>query len=91
MQCLGTELGSRLQLLGGETGLHLVVALPSNVRDRELSLRAVQQGLWLWPLSTCYLGRGGRDGFVLGFGSVAADDIAAAVRRMKSVLLAAGV
>jgi GntR family transcriptional regulator/MocR family aminotransferase len=91
VECLGSEFGSRLHLIGGKTGLHLVAALPANKRDRELSMLAMEQRLWLWPLSHCYLGRGGRHGFILGFGSVATEDIAAAVHRLKGVLLAAGV
>src|SRR5262249_21797236 len=87
-ECLQAVFGSRLQVLDGETGVHLVVTLPpgSDAVDRDISARAAQQKLWLWPLSPAYLGKSPRQGFILGFGSVATDDIPEAVRRMNGVL-----
>jgi GntR family transcriptional regulator/MocR family aminotransferase len=67
--------------------------------DRELAERAAREKLWLMPLSTCYLGSpGGGDGmrepsgvaegFILGYGATAREEMDEAVRRLKSVLRA---
>lgn len=86
VEAIRSEFGSRLEIGGGEAGMHLVVTLPKGLRDREISERAVGQNLWLWPLSACYLGKASRQGFILGFGSTAAAEMPSAVRRLRNVL-----
>lgn len=86
VEAIGTEFGSLLEIGGGEAGMHLVVTLPHGMFDREISVRAAGQKLWLWPLSPCYLGKASRQGFILGFGSTKAAEIARAVRRLRNVL-----
>jgi GntR family transcriptional regulator / MocR family aminotransferase len=86
---LEAEFSDRMEIVGGEAGLHLVVKLPKGVRDRELSERAAKQKLWLWPLSPCYLEKNPQQGLILGFGSTAAREIPRAVRRLR-LLLPAG-
>jgi len=85
-QCLRNEFDSRLESVGTEAGVHLTVTLPPAIRDRPLSERAALQRLWLWPLSPCYMSEPSRQGFTLGFGSVATAEIPKAVRRMAAVL-----
>jgi GntR family transcriptional regulator/MocR family aminotransferase len=80
------EFGSRLDILGGEAGMHLAVTLPAGLNDREISARAAARNLWLWPLSPTYLGKAARQGFILGFGSTKAAEMPQAVRRMREVL-----
>jgi GntR family transcriptional regulator/MocR family aminotransferase len=86
VQCLHNEFGSRLELMGTEAGVHLTVTLPAEIRDRPLSERAALEKLWLWPLSPSYMSKASRQGFILGFGSVAAGEIPKAVRRMAALL-----
>jgi GntR family transcriptional regulator/MocR family aminotransferase len=86
VDAIGNELGSRVQVLGADAGMHLVAVLPGRLQDREISARAAQEKLWLWPLSPCYLTRNPRHGFILGFGSTAAREIPARVRQMRGVL-----
>ena len=76
--------GSGLEIHGTEAGMHLAVTLPEHLNDREISTRAAQERLWLWPLSPSYMGEKPRPGFVLGFGSTAPDKIPQAVRKMRS-------
>lgn len=80
------ELGAALTVLGGDTGMHLVATLPKGSRDRDASTRAAGQGLWAMPLSSCYLGKPSRQGFVLGFGGTGVPEIRDGVRRLGSVL-----
>jgi len=85
---LTKEFASALGILGAEAGMHLVVTLPPGLRDQEIAERAASEKLWLWPLSPSYLGAAPRQGFVLGFGSTAAEDMPKAVGHLRSVLLA---
>ena len=82
------ELGHRLEILGGEAGMHVAVALRGEERDLEIAERAARQRLWLWPFSPCYAGEGSRSGFTLGFGSTAVEEIPLAVRKLRNLLTA---
>src|ERR1700728_154885 len=43
------------EVLGVEAGMHLAFTLPEGFNDREISARAANSRLWLWPLSTSYI------------------------------------
>jgi GntR family transcriptional regulator/MocR family aminotransferase len=86
IETIRSEFGTRLDVLGGEAGLHLVVTLPKGVADKEISARAARENLWLWPLSPCYLGKTARQGLILGFGNTNTAQIPEAVRRLRGVL-----
>ena len=73
-------------VLGDEAGMHLVATLSKGPRDRDVSTRAAGQGLWAMPLSSCYLGKASRQGFVLGFGGAGAQEIREGVRRLRGML-----
>ena len=77
------ELGSAVEICGGDAGMHLAVTMNDETADVEIAERAARQNLWLWPLSPYYLGDAARRGFVLGFGSTAAADIPEAVRKLR--------
>jgi GntR family transcriptional regulator/MocR family aminotransferase len=85
---LEEELGDRLEVLGGEAGMHLVAALPRGRgdRDREAAARAAEQGVWAMPLSSCYLGKASSQGFVLGFAGAEVAEIREGVRRLRAAL-----
>ncbi len=86
VQAIRAEFGPKLEIAGVEAGLHLAVLLPEGFRDQEIAVRAARQNLWLWPLSTCYLGKASRQGFILGFGSTEPADMPRAVRRLRALL-----
>ncbi len=79
------ELGDRVRIGGDRAGMHLVLLL-SHGREREIALRAVERGLSIVPLSSCYASARPRSGRVLGYGSTRAADIPDAVRRLRSLL-----
>ena len=87
VNCIRKEFDSLLKLHGAEAGLHLAVTLPKGYRDRAISARGARRSLWLWPLSSAYLGAAARQGLVLGFGGVTPAEIPAAVRRLREVLM----
>jgi GntR family transcriptional regulator/MocR family aminotransferase len=82
------ELGSVVEVLGDEAGVHLAVALKNGASDLEIAERAARQNLSIWPLSPSYLGQGARQGFILGFGSTGAAEIPGAIRKLRNLLAA---
>ena len=80
------ELGTMVEVLGCEAGMHLTVTLPRGTRDREVAARAARQNLWVWPLSASYHGEVARPGFILGFGSTAVAEIPGAIRQLRTLL-----
>jgi GntR family transcriptional regulator/MocR family aminotransferase len=80
------ELGSMVEVLGSEAGMHLTVTLPNSSHDLEIAERAARQNLFIWPLSTSYAGEVVRPGFILGFGSTPVAEIPRAVRKLRNLL-----
>ena len=80
------ELGTMVEVLGGEAGMHLTVTLPNQIQDLEIAERAARENLWLWPLSPNYLGEATRSGFVLGFGGTEVAEIPGAVRKLRGLV-----
>jgi GntR family transcriptional regulator/MocR family aminotransferase len=87
VESIETEFGGDVEVLGAQAGMHLVAALPEgrDWDDVAIATAAVAKKVWLWPLSPAYLGERKRQGFILGFGNVGVEEIAGAVRTMKSV------
>jgi GntR family transcriptional regulator/MocR family aminotransferase len=86
VESLRQELGSMLEVVGGEAGMHLAALLPKGFRDEAIAEKAALQKLWLWPLSPSYLGESPRHGFILGFGGISEKEMAPAVRKLRGVL-----
>jgi GntR family transcriptional regulator / MocR family aminotransferase len=86
VEAIHTEFGSTLPVIGGEAGMHLVVMLPKDSDDQEISRRAAEQNLWLLPLSAAYLEKDSPRGLVLGFASTTAAEMPNAVRRLRSIM-----
>jgi len=82
---LQDQFGSLVEIAGVEAGMHLSIIL-NGISDRELSVRAAQENLWLVPLSSFYLGKTARQGFILGFGSTLVQEMPAAVRKLRTLV-----
>lgn len=87
VEALRRAFDARLQILGEDAGMHLVVTLPPGLKDIQISLRAAEAKLWLWPLSTTYAGKSVRHGFILGFGSTSLTGITSGVNRLRDLLV----
>lgn len=85
IESINSELGPSAQVSGGQAGMHLSLIL-KGISDYEIARRAADQNLWLVPLSSSYVGRSRKHGFILGFGSTSADSIPGAVRKLRAVL-----
>lgn len=80
------DLGLPVDVAGEQAGLHLSLTLPPGLRDQEISERASRHGLWLAPLSTCYVERPAPQGFILGFSNTPASEIPRGVKKMSKIL-----
>jgi GntR family transcriptional regulator / MocR family aminotransferase len=87
VDAIESELGSRVRIVGDQAGMFLTLVLPTGYRDRDVVLRAAQEGVRTFPLSSCYLGRARLEGLVLGYGGFGPAQIVAAVRRLRKVLV----
>jgi GntR family transcriptional regulator / MocR family aminotransferase len=85
VDALRHDFGPSLDILGPEAGLHVVIKLPPGISDLELSARAAQAKLWLWPLSPTYIGSPAQ-GVILGFGSTPTREIPNAVRKLRELI-----
>jgi GntR family transcriptional regulator/MocR family aminotransferase len=85
IESLCEQMPAGLNVTGGEAGMHVAVTL-DDIDDIKVSERAAGRKLWLWPLSPCYAGESRRQGFILGFGSVSAEEIPQAVRQLCGVI-----
>jgi GntR family transcriptional regulator/MocR family aminotransferase len=86
VESISKELGSMVEVLGDEAGMHLALTLKNGSHDVEIAERAARQNLWVWPLSSFYAGKARRHGFILGFGSTATTEIPHAVRKLRNLL-----
>jgi len=86
VKAVRNEFGSSMEVLGADAGVHIVTTLPKGLFDRPVAAAAARQELWLWPLSSCYLGNTARQGFILGFGSTTPKQIPSAVQRLRDVI-----
>jgi GntR family transcriptional regulator / MocR family aminotransferase len=83
VDALRQHFGDRLEVRGDEAGMFLSAVLPEGVPDREIATRAAERGLRVYPLSRCYLTKPALPGFVLGYGGLRRDEIAAGVRKLR--------
>lgn len=85
LECVHEELGGAAEVTGAQAGTHVSVIM-KGASDSQVAMRAAKQNLWLVPLSSSYLGKVRRQGFVLGFGSAATEEIPDAVRKLRVLL-----
>jgi GntR family transcriptional regulator / MocR family aminotransferase len=83
---LHAQLGSTLEVVGADAGMHLVALLRAGVDDVAISRRAAREGIAALPLSTCYIGPSQRGGLLLGYGGTNLHQIRNGVRRLKTSL-----
>ena len=79
VQLLG-ELPDGCDVSPARAGLHMVIWLPSGVRDTACVSAVLKEGVHLLPLSAFALEPLPREGLLLGFGDAAGDGLPAAVR-----------
>jgi GntR family transcriptional regulator / MocR family aminotransferase len=86
VHALRKQFNSSLEVVGAEAGMHLLLMLPKTCSDLESARGAARQGLWVAPLSSCYLQAPAQQGLILGFGGSRIEEIPQAVGRLARVL-----
>ncbi|MGB7755524.1 MAG: PLP-dependent aminotransferase family protein [Salinisphaera sp.] len=74
-QCLRDVLGTDVDLIGGEAGLHVVMRLASRERETVLVAAAAEQAIALAPLSAYVADDNGEPGLVLGYANASEAEI----------------
>jgi len=82
VKAIESHLGDRLEVIGAEAGMHLAVLLPLGTDDVAVSSNALQTGISVMPLSSCYSKPPTRGGLILGYGAASAHQIHDGVRKL---------
>jgi GntR family transcriptional regulator/MocR family aminotransferase len=85
IESIREEFGKAAEITGGHAGMHLAMTL-KGARDVDIAARAEKDNLWLLPLSSSYLGKPLRRGFILGFGSTRTEEMRHAVRKLRKLI-----
>jgi GntR family transcriptional regulator/MocR family aminotransferase len=88
IEALRERFGSRVEIAGENTGVHLVVWL-NDVPPRELDAlvaRAAGAGVGIYPVTPCYAEPPRRAGLLFGYAALTEAEIRAGVRRLAEVL-----
>lgn len=85
IEALQQNLSQEIRILGGQSGMHLVIVFLDDIDDQKLVIAFNQAGFAATPLSQHYLSNP-LNGLVLGFGSASYDEIEAGVQVLKSLI-----
>jgi GntR family transcriptional regulator/MocR family aminotransferase len=85
-EAIRKQLGNMLEVVEAEAGMHLVALLPAGVNDRAVSRKAAEAGISAISLSSCYLKRPSRGGFVLGYGGTDAAQIEEGIKSLTKII-----
>lgn len=88
LEALRNYLGNRVEICGADAGLHVVVRLLDDAASsaREISRRAREVGVGIYPLDPYYERPPRRPAFVLGYGGVRPADIRTGVAKLAQIL-----
>jgi GntR family transcriptional regulator / MocR family aminotransferase len=86
VRALNHQFGSRVEILGENTGMHLMVRLQTGLSDAEVVQRARGEGVGLVSAALYYLSKGRQDEFVLGYASLSERKIQEGVRRLAKII-----
>jgi GntR family transcriptional regulator/MocR family aminotransferase len=83
---INKQLGSIMEIVSAQAGMHLVGLLPDGVEDTIVWQRAARAGIASWPLSICCQRKPHRGGLVLGYGGVDQRQIQDGVKRLAAII-----
>jgi GntR family transcriptional regulator/MocR family aminotransferase len=86
LNAIQREMGSILEVIGAQAGMHLVGLLPPGLKDELVSKQAARNGISAMPLSICYLKSPSRGGLILGYGGATARQMNDGMRKLKLCL-----
>jgi|SRR5215813_1327484 len=86
VEAIRNHMGDKLQVIGAEAGMHLVALLQPGKNDTAIAGKAAEMGMSIMPLSSCYLGRAGKSGLILGYGGTEAQQIQHGIRKLAMLV-----
>ena len=86
VEAAGRELGGLLEVHPSDGGMHLVGWLPYGADDVRASEKALRQGVYVRPLSSCSVARVRRGGLLLGYAALSVPQIREGVRKLADAL-----
>lgn len=81
-----THLGHIATLYGGSSGIHLTIELPKHLPDIDISTAALEQGIYVKPLSKLATGTQRCNGLMLGYARVPAEQMDELIARLATVI-----
>jgi GntR family transcriptional regulator/MocR family aminotransferase len=77
----------RMPVVGDNAGLHLVLELPADADDRQVTAEALSRGIIVRPLTSYYSqANAAHPGLLLGYGCVTTEQICPAFERLESAI-----
>ncbi|MEH1901060.1 MAG: hypothetical protein V7L04_06515 [Nostoc sp.] len=89
VQSLISQFGDRVQILGDNAGMHLMVKIDTDMSDEVIVQDAAQIGLGISAAHPYYLDNSPGSEFVLGYAELNEQQIEEGVRRLSQVILGA--
>lgn len=86
IEAMQKEMGTHLQVIGSEAGMHLVGLLPPGIDDMKVSKEAARNGISAMPLSICWLNPPARGGLILGYAGPNTRQIKDGVRKLRLII-----
>ena len=86
VNAIRTHMGTSVEVIGDDAGMHLVVLLPPGVDDMLISKRAARNSVSAMPLSSCHINPRGRRGLILGYGGVNARQIHDGIYKLAAIV-----
>ncbi len=89
VQSLISQFGDRVQILGDNAGMHLMVKIDTDMSDEVIVQNAAQLGLGISAAHPYYLKNSPDSEFILGYAELNEQQIQEGVRRLAEVILGA--
>ena len=86
-EALKKYLDEAVEIMPSEGGLQLAVSLPNLISDKQVSLKAAEQGITAQALSDYYIAEDAPQGFLLGFAATPTEQIDTAMNRLVQIIL----
>ena len=80
------ELGDLIQLKSSDAGMHLIAWLPDNFNDMEISKKAKDNNLIIYPISEYVLKFKQKPGLLLGYTAFDKPKLKAGIQKLKKIL-----
>ena len=86
VRALETHFGERVEILGANSGMHLMIRLGTHRRESDVIVRAAEAGVGIIGASLYYVGDAPQNEFVLGYAPLSERKIQEGIKRLTRVV-----